>query len=231
MTPIRMRESDMLRTTNRNAGNLGFTLVELLIAIAVGSIVMAAVMTSFFSQHNVYLAQDEVVQIQQNARVAMDMLTRDIHSAGYNPNHLAGGAGITNAGTTTLTFTRDNGTGLLETIAYNRSGANMLTLNITPLPTGTIAADWPANVAENIINLEFCYLLSSGNCILAPTAAQIPNIRSIQVSIMVETALMDTKSPPPVRTYTTPSGAVWPSTAGFRSRYLTTTVQCRNLGL
>jgi len=231
MTPIRVRESCMLRTANRNPGNQGFTLVELLIAIAVGSIVMAAVMTSFLSQHNVYLAQDEVVQIQQSARVAMDMLTRDIHSAGYNPNHLAGGAGITTAGATTLTFTRDDGTGILETITYTRSGANMLTLNITPLPAGTTAADWPANVAENIINLEFCYLMSSGNCILAPTAAQRPNIRSVQVSIMAQAALMDTKSLPPVRTYTTPSGALWSSTAGFRSRYFTTTVQCRNLGL
>ncbi len=57
---------------------------------------MAAVMTSFLSQHRSYLAQDDMVEMQQNFRVAMDMLTRDIRTAGYDPNDL--GDAITTAG-------------------------------------------------------------------------------------------------------------------------------------
>ena len=218
--------------TSRRSSTSGFTLVEVLIALLVGSIVMAAVMTSFQSQHNTYLAQDQVVEMQQNARVAMDMLVRDIRSAGYDPNNL--GASITAAGDGTeflpLQFTHDDGTGVLETIAYSLYDAYA-----TSVPPGNdglvddLARDTGGGrqaVAENISQLEFRYLDGNGN-----VTATLGDIRAIQVSIMVQAALADTKANPPARTYTTPSGAIWNSTPGFRSVYLTTTVQCRNLGL
>lgn len=220
----------------------GFTLVEVLIALLIGTIVMAAVMTSFQSQHNTYLAQDQVVEMQQNARVAMDMLVRDIRSAGFDPNNL--GAGITTVGITpagvapTLIFTREDDLPAdgLETISYSLYDAFATT--VPPTNDGldddlalevTTAAGASAGrqvVAENISQLEFFYLDGSGN----PTDV-LGDIRAIEVSIMVQAAQPDTKSPPASRAYTTPSGAVWNSTAGFRSVYLTTTVQCRNLGL
>ena len=219
---------------NLEAGDRGFTLIELLISLLVGSMVMAAVMTSFQSQHNTYLAQDQVVEMQQNARVAMDMLVSDIRSAGYDPNNL--GTGITAAGVgiegLPLTFTRDDGTGagVLETIAYSLYDA--YSTAVPPSNDGLsddLARDTGGGrqaVAENISQLEFRYLDGNGN-----VTATLGDIRAIQVSIMVQAALADTKANPPARTYTTPSGAIWNSTPGFRSVYLTTTVQCRNLGL
>jgi type IV pilus assembly protein PilW len=217
---------------NLEAGDRGFTLIELLISLLVGSIVMAAVMTSFQSQHNTYLAQDQVVEMQQNARVAMDMLVRDIRSAGYDPNNL--GTGITAAGVgiegLPLTFTRDDGTGVLETINYSLYDAYATAV---PPSNDALSDDLGRDtgggrqaVAENISQLEFRYLDGNGN-----VTATLGDIRAIQVSIMVQAALADTKTNPPARTYTTPSGAIWNSTPGFRSVYLTTTVQCRNLGL
>lgn len=232
----------MVYAADQNRWKKGFTLIELLIAMLVGSMVMAAVMVSFQSQHNTYLAQDEVVEMQQNARVAMDMLVRDIRSAGYDPNSL--GAGITTVGITaggvapTLTFTREDDAAPpgLETISYSLFDAFVstdppsndglvddLALQVTTAASGTAGRQV---VAENISRLEFLYLDASGN----PTAV-LDNIRTIQVSIMVQAAMSDTKNPPASKTYTTPSGAVWNSTAGFRSVFLTTTVQCRNLGL
>lgn len=215
-----------------NIGEQGFTLVELMIAMAVGGIVMAAVMTSFLSQHNTYLAQDQVVEMQQNSRVAMDMLVRDIRSAGYDPNNL--GAGITAAGNGTeflpLRFTRDDGTGVLETIAYSLYDAYA---DAVPASNDGLIDDLARNagggrqvVAENISRLEFRYLNKDGT----PTLT-LKDIWSIQVSIMVQAAQPDTKNNPPVRAYVTPSGVTWTSAPGFRSVYLTTTVQCRNLGL
>lgn len=217
----------------------GFTLVEVIIAMLVGTMVMAAVMTSFQSQHWTYVAQDEVVEMQQNARVAMDMLVRDIRSAGYDPNKL--GAGITAAGDGTegspLQFTREEDAVIpagLETIAYslfdaydtiNRNDGAVDDLALQTTDSGGATAGRQA-IAENISRLEFRYLDENGN-----VTATLGDIRSIQVSIMVEASQRDTKSTPPARTYTTPSGAIWNSTPGFRSVYLTTTVQCRNLGL
>lgn len=220
--------------TSRCSSPGGFTLVEVVIALFVGAIVMGAVMTSFQSQHATYIAQDEVVEMQQNARVAMDMLVRDIRSAGYDPNDL--GAGITVGGVNSLVFTREDDAAPVgrETVSYslfdaydtiNRNDGlpDDLALQITDAGGGTAGRQ---AIAENISQLEFRYLDENGN-----VTATLGNVRSIQVSIMVEASKVDTKTPPPARTYTTPSGAIWNSTPGYRSVYLTTAVQCRNLGL
>jgi len=239
MIRIRFGAFSMIKSlpVDQKRGRSGFTLVEVLIAMLIGGVVLAAVMASFQSQHNTYLAQDQVVEMQQNARAAMDMLVRDIRSAGYDPTHdKLLGAGITTAGANNLVFTRDNGAGGLETLDYSLFDAFEFTAppSNDGLPDDLARDFTPAGgvsggrqvVAENISQLEFRYLDGSGN----PTATSA-DIRSIQVSIMVQASQPDTKSPPASRTYTTPSGTVWNSTAGFRSVYLTTTVQCRNLGL
>jgi type IV pilus assembly protein PilW len=227
----------MALPVDHNRGNSGFTLVELMIALLLGTIVMAAVMASFQSQHSTYIAQDQVVEMQQNARVAMDMLVRDIRSAGYDPTvDKTLGAGIITAEPKKLGFTRDNGAGGLETLEYSLFDAFEFTVppSNDGLPDDLAREFTPAGgaaggrqvVAENISSLEFRYLDGAGAVTAVPA-----NIRTIQVSIMVQAAQPDTKSPPPIRTYATPSGDNFTSTAGFRSLFLTSTVQCRNLGL
>lgn len=217
-------------------GVAGFTLVELMVALAVGSIIMAAVMTAFHSQHETYVAQGQVVEVQQNARVAMDMMVSDIRSAGYDPNNL--GAGITVAGAQALSFTREddlpaNG---LETISYSLYDA--FTATVPPANDGlvddlarqvTTAASTTTGrqmVAENINQLEFRYLDENG----APTAT-LADIRSVQVSALFLSAQAEPAKNPGRNIYTTPAGAQWQAPAGFWNLYLTTTVQCRNLGL
>ncbi len=91
---------------SNNRKESGFTLVELMIAMVAGALVLGAVMTSFLSQHRNYLAQDDVVEMQQNGRVAMDMLTRDIRMAGFDPTEDAN-ATITDAQPGQFSFTQD----------------------------------------------------------------------------------------------------------------------------
>ena len=211
----------------------GFTLVELMIAMAVGGMVLAAVMTAFLSQHETYLAQDEVVEMQQNARVAMDSLTRDIRSIGFDPDGL--GAGLTTAAigadgrASTLRFTRGDGAGALERInyalvdAYASTGGN--DGRVDDLGRD-INGGGLQPVAENVSQIEFLHL--NGNNI--PTNS-VGDVRAIQVSLMVETANPATRSMPRQQVYTTPGGVQWTSTPGHRSIYLTSTIFCRNLGL
>jgi len=61
----------------------GFTLVELLVAMAISGIVMAAVYTAFVTQQKSYTVQDQVAEMQQNARVGLDMIAREVRMAGY----------------------------------------------------------------------------------------------------------------------------------------------------
>jgi len=71
----------------------GFTLVELLVAIAISGIVAGAIFTAFQSQQKSYLIQDQVTEMQQNLRAAMDFMVREIRMAGYSQG--APGFGIT----------------------------------------------------------------------------------------------------------------------------------------
>ena len=62
----------------------GFTIIELLIALCISSILIAAAYRTFASQHKVYNVQNQVMEMQQGVRVTMDILVRDIRMAGFN---------------------------------------------------------------------------------------------------------------------------------------------------
>jgi type IV pilus assembly protein PilW len=62
----------------------GLTLIELLVALTISSVLIAAAYRTFTSQHKVYEVQSDVMEMQQSVRVAMDILARDVRMAGFN---------------------------------------------------------------------------------------------------------------------------------------------------
>ena len=84
----------------------GTTLIELMIALVLTGIVTLAIMKTYVTQHENYLAQDDVTYMQQNARSCIDELTRQIRMAGHNvPLGLrAIAASNTNPDTITVTY-------------------------------------------------------------------------------------------------------------------------------
>jgi prepilin-type N-terminal cleavage/methylation domain-containing protein len=66
--------------------NGGFTLVEILIAIAITLVVMGSIFYAFKSQQDSYVVQSQVTTMQQTLRGGMYMLTRDVQMAGYYTN-------------------------------------------------------------------------------------------------------------------------------------------------
>lgn len=231
---------------NRQAmADQGFTLVEVLIAMLMGGIVLAAVMASFHVQHKTYLNQDEVVAMQQNARLAMDLLTQEIRQAGYDPTGNAG-AGIVTATAGRLGFTQDiNEDGdtadANEALTYGFSNANdgnqdgIADTGNAPLGrnSGTatgVGGSGFQRIAEDFQAVEFYYLLDDGTRTLTP--ADLTKIRGIQVSLLARTAVADPNYTDS-NTYTAASGATFgsPFNDGFRRQLLTQTVICRNLGL
>lgn len=60
----------------------GFTLVEALVAVALGSLVVAAAFSLFDTQQEAARVEDLRLELQQNARYALDMLRRDLQEAG-----------------------------------------------------------------------------------------------------------------------------------------------------
>lgn len=63
----------------------GFTLVEMLVAIAVSSILGLAIIANYFVQSKSYEIQREMAYMQQNLRAAMYMLSNDIRNCGRDP--------------------------------------------------------------------------------------------------------------------------------------------------
>lgn len=61
----------------------GFSLIELLIVCGMLGIVMAAIFTLYQTHQRTAYTQEEVVEVQQNLRIAMDSITRDIKMAGF----------------------------------------------------------------------------------------------------------------------------------------------------
>ena len=62
----------------------GFTLIELMIAMAISGLVLAAVYAAFGSQLRTHVGQQMTVEIQQNLRAAFTLMQHDIRMAGYD---------------------------------------------------------------------------------------------------------------------------------------------------
>ena len=60
-------------------------MVELLVAMAIGLVVLGGMYSVFTIQNKTFSKQEQIVEMQQNARAAMDMMSREIRMAGYDP--------------------------------------------------------------------------------------------------------------------------------------------------
>ena len=163
----------------------GFTLVELMVSMSIGMVILAAVTTTFMSQTRIYNAQEQVNEMQQNARGALDIINREVKMAGYNPNG-ASFLGVTYSTTQLM-------------IQADLDSTPGIDVSITPNERITYAYDAANNritravgsgsaqiLAEHISAFTFGYLDSTGT---ATTVSA--NIRQVSVSITAITAKPD----------------------------------------
>ncbi|MEW6327312.1 MAG: prepilin-type N-terminal cleavage/methylation domain-containing protein [Thermodesulfobacteriota bacterium] len=185
----------------------GFSLVELLIAIAISGIVLGAVSSLFIMQNKSYSVQEQVAEMQQNARAAMDIMTREIRMAGCDTTGSAN-AGIVSVTSNSINFTQDtNGDGDTSDANENITYSLYTSSGIQKIGRNTGGINQP--VAENIQALTFAYYDSNGN-----TTAILANIRQIELTITARTANPDPE-------YTT--------NGGYRTYTLTSLITPRNL--
>jgi type IV pilus assembly protein PilW len=62
----------------------GLTLIEVMVAIVIALILLAVTISVFVGNKRAYSEQEELGRLQENARYALESLTRDIRMAGYN---------------------------------------------------------------------------------------------------------------------------------------------------
>jgi len=73
----------MRRHRFRHPVDRGFTLIELLAALVVGLLLMGGILQIFISSKNAYTVQEGLARLQENGRLALELLSRDIRMAGY----------------------------------------------------------------------------------------------------------------------------------------------------
>ena len=61
----------------------GLTLIELLVVLVISGVLIAALYRTFIRQQKSYAVQDQVADMQQNSRVAIERMSREIRMAGY----------------------------------------------------------------------------------------------------------------------------------------------------
>lgn len=226
--------------------NNGFTLVELLIAVAISGMVMLSAFTIFTSQSRMKKTHEQVVEAQQNIRSAMYILERELRIAGYKGNASSkdfgtlGFTGTCNADTLTFTYLTDtdpddkDGDGIfdepvLTTITYalfDGDGDGLADDLGRSEDGGT-----PDSIAENIDDIEFYYTMADGSGTTTPNTppATLSQIRSVAVSILAKSSKTINVSTDG-HSFTTASGATWNNfNDNLFRRFAQTSVICRNL--
>ena len=73
----------MRRNYEKLGAAQGFSLVELMVALVIGMLIMAAVMAVMVNNNRNYITTDSMARLQENARFAMEFITKDLRRAGY----------------------------------------------------------------------------------------------------------------------------------------------------
>jgi type IV pilus assembly protein PilW len=134
----------------------GATLIELLVALVICGVVVGAIYRLFIVQTRAYTVQDEVVEVQQTVRSAMEILLRDLRMTGYDDDSVASAVTIPTA----IPVMADNS--ITVSYEYNLQQhvvAYWTDVSLTLWRQQTInGAAQPADILlQNVNNLGFTY--------------------------------------------------------------------------
>ncbi|MBW6485054.1 MAG: prepilin-type N-terminal cleavage/methylation domain-containing protein [Syntrophobacterales bacterium] len=152
----------------------GFTLIELIIAMAIGLLILSASYRVFEVQNKILKNQEQIVELQQNVRAAMEMVTREVRMAGYNPANVAFTGVAVSSSQLEIRADLDGNAGIAgqEYITYAFDSTNMrITRNIGASPQP---------FAENIEIFTYQALLDADG-----------NVAALRITIRGRTALPD----------------------------------------
>lgn len=198
--------------------NKGFTLVELMVSIAMTGIIATAIYAAYTLHQRTSTAQEQVVEMQQNIRAAMLTIMPEIRMAGFDPLD-SGKAAIEEAYGDAIYFTADlntdgnvsvGGDDVGEHIAFdlytNGNGVSILgmtraktAITINNMGAGHYEVDPPNStspshqpIAENIEAIQFQYRDIDDNLLAVPVATP-SDIHTVTISILARASWQDTK--------------------------------------
>ena len=150
MTPL-SRTRARTRTLARPPCAAGFSLVELMIALALGLVLTIAAASVYLSSKTAFRRLDQLTAIQQGVRVAFEYLATDARMVGHLGCFTRNGAAANSslAGNTLAT----NFAAGVEGYEYkNTAAGDSYTLTSNSPTNTTTASNWETNVATSGIN-------------------------------------------------------------------------------
>jgi prepilin-type N-terminal cleavage/methylation domain-containing protein len=140
----------------------GLTIIELLVALVIFSVVIAGTYRLFISQSRAYTVQDRVVETQQSIRSAMEVLLRDLRMTGFDSDSLDSKIDIITpviAGTDQITIDYEFDNTTQYSIRYWRdAGSQTLRRQLTThKDDGSSVAGPEETLLENVEELQFTY--------------------------------------------------------------------------
>ncbi len=147
----------------------GFTLIELLIALAVGSLLMGGIYGILVQQRNVYTMHQQLLEMRQNIRMGLDVMTNDIRMAGFDPT--------------------GNGDAAFEDVAYRARSGSLRIQSVREKASGFQA------IVDTIQRLRFCYVLPGSDpqlpCVPEVPAGELQNIRAVRLTLTAKASRRD----------------------------------------
>ncbi len=204
----------------RMKGNRGFTLVELMIALLIAAIILAAVYDVFMSDFKAFISHNLILNAHEKEKMALEFMSRELQLIGYDAETSPITADIISAKKDYIEFEEYNR--LKDTMAkifyQYRPSDNTVIRRCNFWISGSWGAATDEIVIENVDTLSFVYYSEDNdkidfNAMGEIPSADIPDIRRVDILLKVKTEKVD-----PIRKL-------------FLSRNLSTSVYLRNLGI
>jgi len=186
--------------TRRAISTHGFSLLELLIVLAVFSFIVGGVFSNLTQSQKRYQFEQEVAEVQQTARNAVDIMEREIKLAGFpipsyydsalnwtSANSERVAAGFITLGATNLVFESDLlEDGIVDRVEYRLNGTTLERSARDKTAGGGTPAAVYQTLATNVTSLTFSYRDSSGSTTTVPA-----DVRSVDILFNINTTSVD----------------------------------------
>ncbi len=204
-----------------NTSNAGFSLVEMLVVVAIFSIILGAIFKQIEAAQQRYQTEDQKLDLTQQTREFIDQFTRDVHQSGFpsqqmyanrfslvtNPEAHAANSNLISAGLwfvspTDVAFEGDlDGLGNVQVIQYHYDDGSTWNSVNGPNPCPCIRRSSVAKIAGNPWDQTAPIFYTEVQNLVAPTA-NTPIFSFYQANgnpVTVPAGTLKTNTAPPIQ--------------------------------